>query len=92
MKSRSKNTDKKEGFLSKLSTTWNVIISGLTLLSMGFAAGYYISDVFKKIEINQINQQHNVQLYNLTKDFDKKSKELTHKINLLEIENGKLRK
>jgi len=86
------NSTNKDNFLSKLNTTWVAIIAGCTLISMGFGAGFYVSDVFKKIEINEINQKHNVQLYNQKKDFDEKAEELTHKVNLLEIENGKLRK
>ncbi|MDX9694535.1 MAG: hypothetical protein RBT49_01985 [Bacteroidales bacterium] len=86
------NSTNKNNFLSKLNTTWTAIIAGCTLISMGFAAGFYVSDVFKKIEINEINQKHNELLYNQKKDFDEKTEELTHKVNLLEIENGKLRK
>jgi hypothetical protein len=86
-----KNT-KTENFLSKLNTTWAAIIAGCTLISIGFGAGYYISDVVKKIEINEINQMHNEQLYNQKKEFDAKCQELNQKVSVLEIENGKLRK
>ena len=53
---------------------------------------HYISDVLIKIEINKIKQGQNEQLYNQKKEFDNKVEELIHKCNLLEIENGKLRK
>ena len=92
MTKKPSNSTNKDNFLSKLNTTWAAIIAGCTLLSMGFGAGYYVSDVFKKIEINEINQKRNEQLYNQKKEFDAKIEELTHKVNLLEIENGKLRK
>jgi len=85
------NIANKDNFLSKLNTTWAAIIAGCTLISMGFGAGFYVSDVFRKIEINEINQKHNEQLYNQMKNFDEKTEGLTHKVNLLEIENGKLR-
>lgn len=86
------NSTHKDNFLSKLNTTWAAIIAGCTLISMGFGAGFYISDVFKKIEFNEINQKHNELLYNQKKEFDSRLEELTHKVNLLEFENGKLRK
>lgn len=87
--SRSAN---KDNFLSKLNTTWAAIIAGCTLISLGFGAGFYVSDVFKRIEINEINQKHNEQLYIQKRKFDDKTQELTHKVNLLEIENGKQNK
>ncbi len=92
MAKKSSNSTNRDSFFSKLNTTWAAIIAGCTLISMGFGAGYYISDVFKKIEINEINQIHNEQLYIQKKEFDTRVEELTHKINLLEFENGKLRK
>lgn len=75
---------------SKLNTTWTAIIAGCTLLSMGFGAGFYISNVLSKIEINEIKQAHNQKLYDQKKDFDSKVEELVHEKHLLEIENGKL--
>lgn len=86
------NSTNIDNFLSKLNTTWATIIAGWTLLSMGFGAGFYVSDIFKKIEINDINQKNNEQLYNQKIEFDGETEKLTHKVNLLEIENGKLRK
>lgn len=77
---------------SKFTTTWAAIIAGCTLLSMGFGSGFYISNVLSKIEINEINQRQNEQLYDLKKGFDCKIEELIHEKHLLEIENGKLRK
>lgn len=86
------NSSNSNNNLTKLNATWVAIIAGCTILSMGFGAGFYVSDVLKKIEINEINQKHNEQLYNQKKAFDYNIEELTHKVNLLEIENGKFRK
>lgn len=80
----------KEKLPSKLNTTWAAIIAACTLLSMGFGAGFYISNVLSKIEINEIKQTHNQKLYDQKKDFDSKVEELVHEKHLLEIENGKL--
>ena len=82
----------KSNFLTKLNTTWTTIIAGCTLLSIGFGAGYYIADVIKKIEINEINQKHNENLYNQKKEFDRRTDELIHRVNILELQNGKLQK
>lgn len=81
-----------EKLQSKLTTTWTAIIAGCTLLSMGFGAGFYISNVLNKIEINEIKQTQNEKLYDQKKDFDNKIEELVHEKHLLEIENGKLSK
>jgi hypothetical protein len=92
MAKHTSNNTNKDNILTKLNTTWAAIIAGCTLLSLGFGAGFYVTDIFKKIEINEINQKHNEMLYNQKKEFDQKADELIHKVYLLEMENGRLRK
>lgn len=92
MAKRPSNSSNNESIFTKLNTTWTTMIAGCTLLSIGFGAGFYISDVFKKIEVNEISQKHNEQLFNQKKEFDFKVDELTLKLKLLEFENGQYRK
>jgi len=86
------NYSTKENFISKLNTTWATIIAGCTIFGLGYGAASVVLNVFHKIEINEINQKQNEQLYSQKKDFDIKVEELIHEKHLLEIENGNLRK
>jgi len=92
MANKTTDNSKKEKLLSKLNATWAAIIAGITIFGFGYAGGTVISNIFHKIEINEINQSKNIQLFNQKKDFDSKVQELIHEKRLLEIENEKLRK
>lgn len=92
MNRKATNNSAKKELPDKLNTIWAAIIAGCTLLSMGFGTGFYISNILNKIEINEVNQKHNEQLYDQKKNFDNKVEELIHEKHLLEIENGRLRK
>jgi hypothetical protein len=92
MAKRTTNKALSDKILSKLGTVWGAIIAGCTILGFGVGAGSYVTDVFSKIEINEINQKHNGQLYQQRIEFDKQMKELVHQKNMLEVENGKLKK
>lgn len=92
MAKKTTNDTTTDKLLSKLSNTWAAIIAGCTLLGTGFGAGIYTSDVLNKIQINEINQKQNEQLYNLKKDFDIKIEEILHEKRLLELENGRIGK
>jgi hypothetical protein len=81
-----------EKFLRKLNTTWGALITGLSLVAIGFGFGVWVNDTFHKIESNEINQKHNEQLYMQKIQYERIMQEITHQKYLLEIENGKLRK
>lgn len=92
MAKRNTNNSTNESSLIKLNTTWAAIIAGCTIFGFGYGAASIVTNIFQRIEINEINQKHNEQLYTQKKDFDFKIEELTHEIHLLEMENGKFRK
>jgi len=92
MAKKTQNSTLADKLLTKLNTVWVAIIAGCTIFGSGFGAGSYVSNIFKKIEITELNQKHNEQLYNQKIEHDKQFIELVQEKNLLEIENGKLRK
>jgi hypothetical protein len=92
MVKRNTNNSTKESLLSKLNTTWTAIIAGCTIFGFGYGAASIVSNIFHRIETNEINLKHSEQLYTQKKDFDFKIEELTHENHLLEMENGELKK
>ncbi|MBL7935710.1 MAG: hypothetical protein JNM51_07865 [Bacteroidia bacterium] len=82
----------RESSLGKLNATWAAIIAGCSIFGFGYGAASIVSNIFHKIEINEINLKHFEQLYFQKKEFDLKIEELTHENQLLEIENGESRK
>lgn len=92
MAKKTQNNTFADKLLSKINSVWGAIIAGCTIFGLGFGAGSYVSTIFKKIEITELNQKNNEKLYNQKCEYDKQVIELIQQKNLLEIENGKLRK
>lgn len=81
-----------ESIKTKMNTTFAAVIVAFTIFGFGYGSGTVVSNILHKIEINEINQALNLQLYNQKIDFDRKINEIIQENNILEIENGKLRK
>jgi len=92
MAKKTQNNSFTDKCISMLNTVWGALIAGITIFGFGFGTGSYVSNIFKKIEIAEVNQKHNEQLYNQKCEYDKQIVDLVQQKNLLEIENGKLNK
>lgn len=79
-------------YLKSVSSTWGAIASAIALIGSGFAVGCYYKDISHKIEINEINRKYQDELSNQKEEYDNLIIELRHTIQLLEIQNEKLKK
>ena len=92
MTNTNKSKDKK--LSDRLSSVGGVITILFAVYGAGIGTATYVGNLLKKIEINEINQAHNVELEQQSRIFYEKIDELRIEIdqlrqanNLLEIEN-----
>ena len=83
---------KKSNWRELFNTNAGIWILVVTIFGAGFGTGKIVVDVFHKIELNELNQEYNNNLYERVKEFDELILELKNENHLLKIENEKLRK
>lgn len=81
-----------EKLLQKMATGWGILISGLTIMGMGFGTGCYLSDNLHKLEMYKKEVDFNNKLWDLKNDYTDKIKEYTRIIDNLQNRNSVLEK
>lgn len=83
--------------LSKVNTQGGALVLICTIFGFGFGAGCYVSNIFHQIEVNDLNQNHYMELVRQEKDFEKSIDEfksiiteLKHKNSILEYNLNRL--
>jgi hypothetical protein len=88
----SKNKDDVKNWKERFNSTAGMWIAIFTLIGLGFGAGQVVADIFHKIEMNELNQKYNSDLYEKVKEFDALILELKNENQLLKVENERLKK
>lgn len=83
--------------LGRLNTTGGALVVLFTFAGLGAGFATYVCNVFYKIDINEINQKHNIELAKQMHEFEEKLKEkdiqldeLRQKKHILEYNLNKL--
>lgn len=92
MAKNSKNKEEVKGWKERFNSTGGIILICFGIFSAGFGTGTAVLNIFHKIDINEINQEHNEKLYAKVKEFDDLIQELRNENQLLKVENEKLKK
>lgn len=92
VKNKNPDISLREKKLGKLNITWTAIIAACTIFGFGFGTGIYYESILNRMDQNQLNQIHNNQIIEQQRTYEERIQELHHQNQLLEIENGKLKK
>lgn len=76
-------------FREKMASTWGLLLSGISILSVGFTAGIYIAGILNKLEQNDKDMIVKQEKFNLQCEYEAKIHELRERIYSLEKENLK---
>jgi|GEM_PF-4705526 lipoprotein len=77
-------TEIKDQIIQKLGTGWGIIISALTIFSIGFGAGCYVNEMLSKLESYQNRAAFNNEMIEYRTQKEKEVFELRSTINKLQ--------
>ena len=77
-------TEIKDQIIQKLGTGWGLIISALTIFSIGFGAGCYVNEMLSKLESYQNRAAFNNEMIEYRTQKEKEVFELRSTINKLQ--------
>ncbi|MCM0219732.1 hypothetical protein [Bacteroides fragilis] len=76
-------------FREKMASTWGLLLSGLSILGVGFTAGIYIAGILNNLKQNDEDMIVKQEKFNLQCEYEAKLHELRERIYSLEKENLK---
>lgn len=77
----------KQKIIEKINTIGGAIAIIFAVFTAGIGTATYVCNIFSKIEVQEIKQQHNLELLKQAREFDEKVRALCIEIDELRQEN-----